>query len=316
MNIFLTSDLWLYRHNAISMFGRPFETVQDMNNALIENWNGTVGDDDIVFVLGGFNYDSTKFEQIMNCLRGKVVLIPLTTDVLIANQNKNFFKYQFTNVLSCAFNKFEDVPDDETLNGIKIILVRAIMEGRSRKLPKDVFANQLYGQIIRYMISKNEVNAQLADMCVSLCTDMAYDNGDVKEIGEKFTTGVRDMFSGKDDKNQVQLIMDAMNMDAPVKQMERIACSEDPFIIMNKSIFELTDYGVVLSAYPMLDWNGKEHGVLNIHGGTTRSDLYEGRFNVRTDLCNFAPVSLASIVELNKIVKSHDKKADKGNKGA
>ena len=49
-NIFVTSDIW---------FNRPMGefssmTNEEYNNMIIDNWNNTINDDEVVYVLGGF----------------------------------------------------------------------------------------------------------------------------------------------------------------------------------------------------------------------------------------------------------------------
>ena len=49
-NVFITSDVWFNR----PMGEFSFMTNDEYNNMVIDNWNNTVGEDDIVYVLGGF----------------------------------------------------------------------------------------------------------------------------------------------------------------------------------------------------------------------------------------------------------------------
>jgi calcineurin-like phosphoesterase family protein len=49
-----TADLHFGHQNIIGYCNRPFDGVSSMNDALIRNWNETVGENDIVYVLGDF----------------------------------------------------------------------------------------------------------------------------------------------------------------------------------------------------------------------------------------------------------------------
>ena len=49
-NIFVTSDVWFNR----PMGELSYMTNEEYNNMIIDNWNTTVTNDDIVYVLGGF----------------------------------------------------------------------------------------------------------------------------------------------------------------------------------------------------------------------------------------------------------------------
>lgn len=53
--IYLTADLHLGHENIIKYCNRPFVDVDEMDNTLINNWNRTVHQDDIVYVLGDFS---------------------------------------------------------------------------------------------------------------------------------------------------------------------------------------------------------------------------------------------------------------------
>lgn len=49
-NIFITSDVWFNR----PMGELSYMTNEEYNNMIIDNWNTTVTNDDVVYVLGGF----------------------------------------------------------------------------------------------------------------------------------------------------------------------------------------------------------------------------------------------------------------------
>jgi calcineurin-like phosphoesterase family protein len=50
--MFFTSDMHFGHRNIIEYCQRPFDSVDEMNEALIENWNKVVGPNDTVWVLG------------------------------------------------------------------------------------------------------------------------------------------------------------------------------------------------------------------------------------------------------------------------
>jgi calcineurin-like phosphoesterase family protein len=52
--IFLIGDPHFGHRNIIHYCNRPFDSVEQMNEALIKNWNSVVGKQDIVYVLGDF----------------------------------------------------------------------------------------------------------------------------------------------------------------------------------------------------------------------------------------------------------------------
>lgn len=70
MTIFFTSDTHFGHKNIIEYCGRPWDSVEEMNEGLVENWNKTVAPNDIVYVLGdvcmGKIDDSLKYVKRLN----------------------------------------------------------------------------------------------------------------------------------------------------------------------------------------------------------------------------------------------------------
>ena len=74
--VYLTSDTHFRHGNIIKYNNRPFETVQEQTEKLIENWNITVPDTATVFILGDFAFASkNQWRTILNQLTGKKYLI-------------------------------------------------------------------------------------------------------------------------------------------------------------------------------------------------------------------------------------------------
>ncbi len=68
---------------------RPFASPAEMDEALIANWNKTVGDDDTVFLLGDFScYDEEKNREILARLHGRKILI-------LGNHDRQFTAQQW-----------------------------------------------------------------------------------------------------------------------------------------------------------------------------------------------------------------------------
>lgn len=76
-NVFFTSDLHFCHANVIKYDNRPFNSVEEMNERLILNWNSVVGEKDIVFYLGDLSFDrgSGETERIINELNGTIHFI-------------------------------------------------------------------------------------------------------------------------------------------------------------------------------------------------------------------------------------------------
>lgn len=54
MMIYFTSDLHFNHKRIIQSVGRPFANLEEMHNALVNNWNSVVNDDDTIYILGDF----------------------------------------------------------------------------------------------------------------------------------------------------------------------------------------------------------------------------------------------------------------------
>lgn len=57
--IYFTSDLHLNHQNVIRLQNRPFETVEEMNQALIDNINARVRPEDTLYILGDISFRGT-----------------------------------------------------------------------------------------------------------------------------------------------------------------------------------------------------------------------------------------------------------------
>ncbi len=70
--IFFTSDLHLGHENCIRLCNRPFSSIEEMDETLIENWNHKVTGKDTVYILGDLIYRSQKPpEEYLRRLRGR-----------------------------------------------------------------------------------------------------------------------------------------------------------------------------------------------------------------------------------------------------
>ena len=75
-HIWFTSDSHWNHANILRYCGRPFASIDQMNECFIENWNKVVGPDDHVYHLGDmFFKDFQKSAQILHKLNGFIHLI-------------------------------------------------------------------------------------------------------------------------------------------------------------------------------------------------------------------------------------------------
>ncbi len=90
--VFFTSDLHFRHGNIIKYCNRPFETVQEQTEKLIENWNKTVPDTAIVFILGDFAFASKNQQRtILQKLTGKKYLV-------LGNHDQNIPEEEFEGI--------------------------------------------------------------------------------------------------------------------------------------------------------------------------------------------------------------------------
>lgn len=106
-NVFFTSDCHWNHTNIIKYCERPFESVEDMNETLINNWNSQVQKNDIVFYLGdllmGSNY--VLLDALIKSLNGNIILI--------RGNHDHFTDKQY---LSCGIKKVSDLLEIDLLD--------------------------------------------------------------------------------------------------------------------------------------------------------------------------------------------------------
>ena len=70
---FFTADLHLGHKNIIKYCNRPFSSLKDMDETIINNWNSVVGKNDTVYALGDLVFGFHKYEKYLNQLNGKII---------------------------------------------------------------------------------------------------------------------------------------------------------------------------------------------------------------------------------------------------
>lgn len=88
MNTFFTSDQHYGHKNICRFANRPFASVEEMNEALIQNHNAVVNYDDSVWFLGDFAFaNPAETKRILRRLNGNKNLI-------LGNHDKNFRRHE------------------------------------------------------------------------------------------------------------------------------------------------------------------------------------------------------------------------------
>ncbi len=107
-NYLISSDLH-FGHRKIMEFckeTRPWSSLEEMHESLIEHWNSKVSGDDVVFHLGDFSFFAKeKTQSIIDQLNGNVVWIAGNHDYRVFNQMNieyhHYFEVSFDNIKIC-----------------------------------------------------------------------------------------------------------------------------------------------------------------------------------------------------------------------
>ena len=67
MNYYI-SDLHIGHANAINLDKRPFKDLNEMNDAIFNNWNARVRTDDTVYILGDFIWAKENERELIEML--------------------------------------------------------------------------------------------------------------------------------------------------------------------------------------------------------------------------------------------------------
>ena len=97
---FFIGDTHFFHKNIIGYENRPFSSVEEMNNKLIQNWNYTVKKTDRIFHLGDFSFGNKQMQiEIGQKLNGYKVLI-------LGNHDR----YNIRHYIDCGFNEVIKYP--------------------------------------------------------------------------------------------------------------------------------------------------------------------------------------------------------------
>lgn len=78
MKNFFIGDMHFGHNEIIAFDNRPYTSVEEMTEGLIENWNKKVSKDDTVYVLGDMFWETCKpdfIRRVLKSLNGKIVVI-------------------------------------------------------------------------------------------------------------------------------------------------------------------------------------------------------------------------------------------------
>ena len=105
--IYFTSDLHLQHANIIELCDRPYSSLEEMNKALISNWNNTIKHGDWVYILGDFCWGDRKmWVYFLHQLPGNKILIQGNHD-----KDNNIPRDMFVDVIDGFLNMEIKDPD-------------------------------------------------------------------------------------------------------------------------------------------------------------------------------------------------------------
>lgn len=94
MENFFIADTHFFHENIIRSTNRPFKNVNEMNEALVNNWNNVVTTEDNVYILGDFSFgNKEQTEDILKSLKGNKYLIRGNHDNIINNVSSKYIKW-------------------------------------------------------------------------------------------------------------------------------------------------------------------------------------------------------------------------------
>ena len=108
---FYIADCHFSHTNVIRFDKRPFNSVEEMDKKMIQNWNSVVCNDDTVYILGDFCWGTeNRWIEILSQLNGKKVLIRGNHDLKTMSQQLR--------------NMFQDIKDYKEIkdNGKRVLL--------------------------------------------------------------------------------------------------------------------------------------------------------------------------------------------------
>ena len=106
--VFFTSDTHFFHENVMRYSNRPFESVEEMNEAIISNWNKVVPRDGIVFHLGDFSFGGERqWNEMLDRLKGEIHLIVGNHDIQMLKNpvTERFAEVEFQKIIQVGSEK-------------------------------------------------------------------------------------------------------------------------------------------------------------------------------------------------------------------
>lgn len=84
------SDLHIGHENCLGFDQRPFFTLDEMHQAIIDNWNSAVGNNDDIYILGDYTWHCPTGIEVIRQLKGNKFLINGNHDRVSSELAKEF----------------------------------------------------------------------------------------------------------------------------------------------------------------------------------------------------------------------------------
>lgn len=102
------SDLHLCHENVIKFDNRPFKSLDEMHEIILQNWNNKVNDNDTVYILGDFcmSKDKDDWIKFLSQMKGKKIIVKGNHDRIVNDGNIRKYLngvYEFVEVKDSGF---------------------------------------------------------------------------------------------------------------------------------------------------------------------------------------------------------------------
>lgn len=199
-NLFFISDTHFGHENIIKFCNRPFGSVAEMDEKLIENWNSVVGPNDYVFHLGDFCFKGSQYwDRILDQLNGHKFL--------------SWGNHDIKNLRDGSMAKFDWVGPQAylTVGGRGVILNHfpfLCYGGSYRNIDNAVYA--LHGHTHLNLSDDSGKDIKRLDMCFPTQLDVGVDAHGYRPISfEEVDTLIKEQVANN--QNQYQSFLEYLN---------------------------------------------------------------------------------------------------------
>lgn len=119
-NVLFTSDPHFYHKSMVELKRRPFDSVEEMNQTLIDNWNSVVTKNSLIYVLGDVSFGSPEeTHRVLEKLNGNKRLILGNHDN--SKMVDKVYRHHFMTICDRMRVKFEDIREEVILDHFPLL---------------------------------------------------------------------------------------------------------------------------------------------------------------------------------------------------